>query len=157
MIIDAHFRHTISSGTWTRYNLTRHSIQPLDMDRLSSCNPMEAYNIRDALAMWMICRNNGNRLVFTEPCYTPHCNPTCPDEYRLVTDDRNEYPLWARVVVIVWVVGVTVVSILTKLVLYLWEKLLFQKQKHYLEVLVCQDDHEQQDGVPEVKHILMLQ
>ena len=52
---------------------------------------------------------------------------------------------------IVWVVGVTVVSILTKLVLYSWEKLLFRKQKHYLEVLVCQDDHEQQDGVLEVK------
>lgn len=125
---------------------------PLDVERLSSCNTSQAENIRDALGMWMICRNRNVRLTFSEPCYRPQCNPSCPDRLTLATINANRYPDYAQIVVTVWVIAVTVISILTKLVFYAWEKLLFWKQQLYLDSM-NKEDEEQHDGssVPEVR------
>ena len=76
------------------------------------------------------------------------CNDRCPDRLELGDLTSNNWPLWSKIIITVFVVSLAVFCIIAKLVFVVWLFWLEKKQDAYLEQL---EGDEEEDNVLKVR------
>ena len=103
-------RYSLHSGIWNSRQLAGVSIQ-------------------EALIQWY--RNRTLAMNFRDDCSGPQCNSQCPEEFLLGELDSNSWSAKAKVIISSLVLGITVLCVFLKIVLYIWQKWLQKKQDRY--------------------------
>ena len=75
-------------------------------------------------------------------CVGPYCNRQCPESFTLGELTSNNWPPWAKILIVSIVLGIAVFALLMKVVFVIWLYVLERKQDSYLDSLDNSDDVE---------------
>ena len=68
-------------------------------------------------------------------CAGPYCNEQCPEQFTLGEITTNDFPLYAKIIVAMLIVGLAVACLVMKLVFHLWIVHLEHKYGLFLDKL----------------------
>ena len=89
--------------------------------------------MQQAVSEWYHARDGAMR--YTDTCQGPYCNPKCPDKFVLIAISSNNWPSWAKMLIIALVVLMPIACMLMKGSFVLWLFVLERKQLGYLNSL----------------------
>lgn len=72
---------------------------------------------------------------FTDACQGPYCNENCPDEFVLIGITSNNWPKWAKMLLIAITLVIPISCIIMKGLFVIWLFILERKQLAYLNSL----------------------